>query len=93
MNLPISARIGNKCVKGPCQDTIAALWAGNVRPSIGTRRTMGALDGKNITTMLISCRHPIGTPRGHREGDSGAAAYVGRGVSRRLIKPGGLSPG
>lgn len=44
VNLSISASIGKKCVKGPCQDTIAALWACNVRPSIGTHRTMGALE-------------------------------------------------
>lgn len=56
VNLPISASIGNKCVKGPCQDTIGALWACNVRPSIGTHRTMGALEGKNIITMLIRCQ-------------------------------------
>lgn len=54
VNLPISASIGNECVKGPCQDTIAALWACNVRPSIGTHRTIGALEGESITTMLIS---------------------------------------
>lgn len=52
VNLPISVSIGNKCVKGPCQDTIAALWACNVRPSIGTHWTIGALEGKKITTML-----------------------------------------
>lgn len=54
VNLPISASIGNECVKGPCQDTIAALWACNVRPSIGSRWTIGALEGETITTMLIS---------------------------------------
>lgn len=46
VNLPISASIGNECVKGPCQDTIAALWACNARPSIGTHWTIGALEGK-----------------------------------------------
>lgn len=54
INLPISASIGNVCVKDPCQDTIAALWKCNVRPSIGTRRTMAALEEINITAMLIS---------------------------------------
>lgn len=53
-NLPISASIGNESVKGPCQDTIGALWACNVRPTIGTRRTIGAFEGENITTMLMT---------------------------------------
>lgn len=52
VNLPISASIGNECVKGPCQDTIAALWACNVRPSIGTHWTIAALEGKNITMLM-----------------------------------------
>ena len=56
VNLPISARIRNKRVKVPSQDTIAALWACNVRPSIGTHRTIGALEGKNTTTTLIACQ-------------------------------------
>lgn len=54
VNLPISVSISNECMKGPCQDTIATLWACNVRPSIGTHRTIAALEEENITTMLIS---------------------------------------
>lgn len=54
VNLPISVSIGRECVKGRCQDTIASLWVCNVRPSIGTRRTMVALEGENITTVLNS---------------------------------------
>lgn len=48
VDLLISASIGNDCVKGPCQDTIALLWTCNVRPSIGTHRIIGALEGGKI---------------------------------------------
>ena len=41
----ISASIGIGCVKGPCRDTIVALWACNVRPSIGTCRNNGRIGG------------------------------------------------
>lgn len=63
VNLPISASIGNECVKGPCQDTIAALWACNVRPTIGTKQTMDAFVGekynhyaKFTVSHLVHCR-------------------------------------
>lgn len=74
MDLPISASIGNECVKGPCQDTIAALWACNVRPSIGTHGTIAALEGENITTMLIS-GHSLSILQTER-GDGGGWGYM-----------------
>lgn len=32
-------------VKGPCPDTIGAVWGCNARPSLGTHQTMGAFEG------------------------------------------------
>lgn len=52
VNLPISASSGGKRVKGPRGDTIAALWACNVRPSTDNRR----FGWKNRISRLILCQ-------------------------------------
>lgn len=53
VELQITVSIGNKCVKGPCQVTIAALWACNVRPPFGAHRTKGALEAEKMSAVLI----------------------------------------